>query len=147
MATRRIATIAVSVAMLVGLLALPALAAQVNGLGKTHRHATLGFVAKSNLSGHLRYISANHRFSAVCTKYTFFRRFRGRHGVWKVRIRATCHRQNGKRVFLRASFVDVTEPGVRDRARILWGRRRHLTWTTAFIRDRGRISNGNIQVH
>jgi hypothetical protein len=136
---------AIAGSLLVMLVAVPALAARVNGLGRTHRYATLGFVARSDLSGHLRYLSRDHRFMASCSRYTSFKRSRTKRGASEVRLTARCHRDNGRRVFLKATFVD-RGPGRRDWARIAWGRRRHFTWKMALIRDRGRIRAGTIQV-
>jgi hypothetical protein len=121
---------------------------QVNGNGKTHADATLGFNAKSDLSGELQYRSADGAFSAHCQGYTSWRLEQSPDGLPKPRVTATCTDQDGTTVYLKAKFVDRAEPGAhKDVARIWWSYTDPNASHAPFIRDVGAIQDGNLQYH
>jgi hypothetical protein len=121
---------------------------QVNGNGKTHMAATLGFNAKSDLSGELQYRTADGTFSAHCDGYTSWRLEQSPDGLPKPRVTATCTDQDGSTVYLKAKFVDRAEPGAhKDTARVWWSYTDPNASHAPFIRDVGAIQDGNLQYH
>lgn len=121
---------------------------QINGNGKTHMAATLGFNAKSDLSGELQYRTADGTFSAHCHGYTSWRLEQSPDGLPKPRVTATCTDQDGATVYLKAKFVDRAEPGAhKDTARIWWSYTDPNASHAPFIRDVGAIQDGNLQYH
>jgi hypothetical protein len=121
---------------------------QVNGNGKTHEGATLGFNAKSDLSGQLEYRSADGSFSAHCDGYTSRRLETSSEGLPKPRVTATCIDENGTMVYLKAKFVDRAEPGAhKDIARIWWSYTDPNASHAPVIKDVGAIQDGNLQYH
>jgi hypothetical protein len=124
---------------------------QVNGQGQTHLSASLGFNAKSDLTGQLNYnadpAGPDAGFSAHCSGYNFYRSLITPAGFPEVVLGATCTDKDGATVYLWAAFVDKGEPGSADRENILWSHTLPVTHANAFINDGGVISNGNIQIH
>ncbi len=121
---------------------------QVNGNGKTHAGATLGFNAKSDLSGELQYRSADGTFSAHCQGYTSWRLEQSPDGLPKPRVTATCTDEDGNTVYLKAKVVDRAEPGAhKDTARIWWSYTDPNASHAPFIGDVGAIQDGNLQYH
>lgn len=150
---RRTATVLLLVPALLVVLGGTAMAAsmQTNGLGRTHGGASLGFNAKSNLSGHLTYISHNQKFKVWCKGYTHYGQHIAPNRVLRSKVNATCKDQNGATVYFEGYFVDRGEPGVNDRARL------YFSYNPAFasdpdndpnaLVDKGVIQHGNIQIH
>jgi len=123
---------------------------QANGQGQTPLSASLGFNAKSNLTGSLKYNAdpngPNSGFSAHCNDYFFYRLTTTKAGFPRVKVRATCTDQEGNTVYLLASFLDRGEPGLNDEVCVVWNYHGAFLHD-AFIHDMGIISNGNIQIH
>jgi hypothetical protein len=152
MRVKTIAAAAIATLTIAGAGASTALAnapfSQVNGNGKTHEGATLGFNAKSDLSGQLEYNSADGTFRAHCDGYTSWRLETSSQGLPKPRVTATCTDQNGATVYLKAKFVDRAEPGARkDIARVWWSYTEPNASHAPFIKDVGAIQDGNLQYH
>ena len=121
---------------------------QVNGQGLTHRGATMGYNAKSDLSGHLVYVSHDGSgFRARCDSFTSWQRVTSPDGYPRVRLLATCTDQDGTRVFMKAKLTDRGEPGRRDNARVFWSYTAVNASHRPFLADTGRIQKGNIQIH
>jgi hypothetical protein len=124
---------------------------QVNGNGQTPLSASLGFNAKSDLSGQLNYNADPQGpfagFSAHCDGFTSFKLKTSGDGFPKVIVTATCTDQDDVTVYLKAQFTDRGEPGQNDSVCITWGYTSPVTHKNAFIHDHGLIQSGNIQIH
>jgi hypothetical protein len=129
--------------------AAPASAAdRVTGTGQTKRSASLGFVASSDGSGELEYISDSGVFHVHCTRFSSFESSETKRGFPRVSITARkCFRPNGAQRFLRAVFVDRGEPGIEvDIVRMRWSRTWPVTPESTIRRDSGRIQAGEVQI-
>jgi hypothetical protein len=123
---------------------------QANGAGQTRLSASLGFNAKSDLKGSLNYNAdpngANAGFSAHCNDYLSYELEATRRGFPKVEVTAACTDQDGTTVYLFAYFIDRGEPGTSDTVCVAWNYQAPQS-KGAYIKDRGHISNGNVQIH
>jgi hypothetical protein len=133
-----------------------ALAGQVNGTGKSHLGNTIGYNAKSNLTGSFEYNGdpngAQSNINAHCNDYvkyiegTFTDRNQnpGRYPMVTVASTGCADQLTGQTYKVVAALVDEGEPGTYDFAciRIYDLRSGHL-----LVHDRGYIQNGNIQIH
>lgn len=127
----------------------PALAADhVSGVGQTSRSASFGFVAHSDRTGELQYISNSGAFHVHCVRFSSFESSKTNRGFPRVTITARrCFRPNGTQRFLRAAFVDRGEPGIGwDIVRMRWSRTWPVTNANTVRRDSGRIEAGDVQI-
>jgi hypothetical protein len=124
--------------------------AKVNGVGQTHKGATLGMTAKRDLTGELTYHRADGTLRIHCKRFSSYQRSKSPAGFARVVVTARkCWQQDGLQRFLRAVFVDRGEPGNgRDIVRLWWGLRWPVRPTSVppKRRDRGRIQSGNVQI-
>lgn len=130
-------------------LTIPASASElVTGTGQTKRSASFGFVASSDRSGELEYISDSGVFHVHCTRYSSFESSETKQGFPRVTVTARkCFRPNGAQRFLRAKFVDRGEPGTGiDIVRIRWSRTWPVTQQNTMRHDAGRIAGGEVQI-
>lgn len=150
MVLRRFAAVIALAATLMLITGTVALADQGSGNGQTPNSASLGFVAKSDLTGQLNYNADPHGpdagFSAHCDGYTSFWLRSVPDGSPQVVVRAVCTDQDGTTVYLRAGFTDRGEPGTNDTVCLVWGYTPRPNHGNAFIHDMGVISSGNIQI-
>ena len=138
---------AVAASLVAGGVALAG-SSKVTGGGQTKRGATLAFVANADHSGHLTYVRHSTSAKLECGRFHSFHSLKTAKGYPKVVVTAKqCFRRDGKRRYLKAVFIDRGEPGGSDIARVMWAKRWPATRRTVVKRDRGVISNGNIQVH
>jgi hypothetical protein len=139
------------IAVFLALGMVPALADQVNGQGQTPLSASLGFNAKSDLSGEMNYNAdpkgPNGGFSAHCSDFVLVATGTSIDGYPKITVKAACTDQDGATAYLKAGFVDRGEPGKNDSMCLLWTYSLPFSRATAYINDRGTISHGNIQIH
>jgi hypothetical protein len=123
---------------------------QANGQGQTPKSASLGFNAKSDLKGSLNYNADPNGpkagFAAHCNDYLTYELETSTAGFPKVEVTAACTDQDGTTVYLLAYFVDRGEPGTNDSLCVAWNYTAPQV-KGAFIKDKGTISNGNIQIH
>jgi len=131
-------------------LAVPAAAAdRVTGTGQTNRSASLGFVAASDRTGELNYISNSGAFHVHCTRFSSFKSSTTGQGFPRVTLTARkCFRPNGTQRFLWGRFVDRGEPGIGiDIVRMRWSRTWPVTSQSTIRKDAGRIQAGGVQIH
>lgn len=151
MVFRRFAAVTALAATLMLVTGTVALADQGSGNGQTPKSASLGFVAKADLTGQLNYNAdpngQDAGFSAHCDGYTYFRLITLPDGSLKIIVRATCTDQDDNTVYLWAAMTDRGEPGFNDSVCILWSYNSRPTHGNAFIHDMGVISSGNIQIN
>jgi hypothetical protein len=133
-----------------------AIAGQVNGTGKSHLGNTIGFNAKSNLTGSFEYNGdpngAQSNINAHCNDYvkyveTTFTDRNQNPGIYPmVKVASTgCSDQlTGQSYKIVAALVDEGEPGTYDFACV---RIYDLRSGKLLVHDRGYIQNGNIQIH
>ena len=133
-----------------------ALAGQVNGTGKSHLGNSIGFNAKSNLTGSFEYNGdpngAQSNVNAHCNDYvkyvedTYTDRNQNPGTYPMVRVASTgCADQlTGQTYKIVAALVDEGEPGTYDFACV---RIYDLRSGKLLVHDRGYIQNGNIQIH
>jgi hypothetical protein len=150
MVFRRIAAVTALAATLMLVTGTVAFADQGSGNGQTPRSASLGFVAKSDLTGQLNYnadpIGEDAGFSVHCDGYTSFKLVTLGDGSLKIIVSATCTDQDGNTLYLKAAMTDRGEPGINDSVCILWSNTSRPTNANSFIHDHGVISSGNIQI-
>ena len=121
---------------------------KVTGGGQTKRGATLAFVANADHSGHLTYVRHTSTAKLECDHFHSFHSLTTAKGFPNVAVTAKrCFRRDSKRRYLKAVFIDRGEPGGSDIARVMWAKRWPATRRTVVKRDKGVLSNGNIQVH
>jgi len=124
--------------------------AKVNGVGQTHKGATLGMTVHRDHTGELTYHRADGTLRIHCKRFSSYHRSKSPAGFARVVVTARkCWQEDGNQRFLRAVFVDRGEPGNgRDIVRLWWG----LRWPVrpASVppkrKDRGRIQSGNVQI-
>jgi hypothetical protein len=124
--------------------------AKVNGVGQTHKGATLGMTVHRDHTGELTYHRADGTLRIHCKRFSSYHRSTSPAGFARVVVTARkCWQEDGNQRFLRAVFVDRGEPGNgRDIVRLWWG----LRWPVrpASVppkrKDRGRIQSGNVQI-
>jgi hypothetical protein len=143
MRKRRIGSVAIATAVLVGMLASPAFAL-VTGWGRTSGGAYLRLVARKDLTGHLRYVNHDVPFAATCSKYTSYKTLNAPTGVRRVRVLGTCTRSDGKRVYFKGVFRDTGRHG--DSARLWFKRLKKTAWKNAPIKDGGPLLRGKIKI-
>ncbi len=121
-----------------------------HGNGQTPRSASLGFVAKSDLTGQLNYVvdplGQDAGIIAHCAGCTSFKLVTLGDGSLKIVVSATCTDQAGNTIYLKAAMVDRGEPGTNDSVCILWSTNSKTTSANSFIHDHGVILAGNIQI-
>ena len=147
----RAALVAASMAVLLVATSAEADAFKITGGGQTHKSATLGFTASSDLTGELTYHRNDGTFSLHCTRFASFEESVSPNGFAKAELKARkCWRKNGAQRFLRFVIVDRGAPGISaDIVRMWWSR----TWNglkshiPAKRRDRGRIDAGNLTIN
>lgn len=133
-----------------------AFAGQVNGTGKSHLGNTIGFNAKSNLTGSFEYNGdpngAQSNINAHCNDYikyaesTYTDRDQnpGTYPMVNVTTVSCSDQLTSERYKIIAHLVDEGEPGTYDFACI---RVYDLRSGTLLVHDVGYIQNGNIQIH
>jgi hypothetical protein len=84
----------------------------VTGLGLTNDGNTLGFNAKSDLSGEYTYVAHSTTFMVRCSNYTWYKLMTDVSGFPRVNLRGTCLDQNGTTIYMETYFIDRGEPGV-----------------------------------
>jgi hypothetical protein len=124
---------------------------QTSGQGLTAEGNSLGFNAKSDLSGHLTYVTHDGSGLVVfCSGYDSYREATTATGYPRVRVTATCTDQLGATIYLKAYFIDKGEPGSSDKVLL------YLSYNEEFkhnaeldpnaITDVGVIQEGNVQI-
>jgi hypothetical protein len=133
-----------------------AFAGQVNGTGKSHLGNTMGFNAKSNLTGSFEYNGdpngRQSNINAHCddysryfdTTYTDKNKNPGTYPMVKLSSTSCIDQLTGQTYRLVAGLADEGEPGTYDFACV---RIYDLKSGTLLVHDKGYIRNGNIQIH
>jgi hypothetical protein len=133
-----------------------ALAGQVNGTGKSHLGNTIGYNAKSNLTGSFEYNGdpngAQSNINAHCNDYTKYVESTytdkvknpGTYPMVTVAANSCTDQLTGQTYRLVAGLVDEGEPGTYDFVCI---RIYDLRSNTLLVHDKGYIQNGNVQIH
>lgn len=140
---------------------------QTNGSGKTHEGATIGYNAKDDLTGQITYVSHDGTgFWVQCDDLSSYRNQKpSPKGFPRTKVTAPCEDKDGNTIYAEIYFVDRGEPGTRDVIRAFF------TYDPAFAldanadpdvyltlcnsgvtitegcNDRGRIQDGNVQIH
>lgn len=128
----------------------------VTGLGLTNAGNTLGYNAKSDLTGHYTYVSHDQTFRVMCFRYTFYRLMTDLQGFPEVHVLGTCRDQARRTIYMETYYIDRGEPGVGgpgegDVARV------YFTYNAAFqpnpnedpnlfLADFSLIMAGNVQI-
>jgi hypothetical protein len=133
-----------------------AMAGQVNGSGKSHLGNTIGYNAKSDLTGAFEYNGdpngAQADINAHCDDYNSYqektytdtKKNPGVYPMVKVNTTGCVDQLTGQTYKLVAALADEGEPGTYDFACI---RIFDLETNVLLVHDRGYIQNGNIQIH
>jgi len=152
MRTRRTMGAVVVALVAVAALAATALAAdgQTNGTGKTHLGYTVGYNAKSDLTGSFEYqpTIGGVTVNIHCNDYTRYRETTTGNGQYpKTIFNSTyCYDTDGNRYFVHVEAIDRGEPGTSDAMCIkvsLFPARLNDNLVT----DCGIIQKGNVQIH
>lgn len=133
-----------------------AFAGQVNGTGKSHFGNTIGYNAKSNLTGSFEYNGdpngAQSNINAHCNDYTKYIESTytdkvknpGTYPMVTVASNGCTDQLTGQTYRLVAGLVDEGEPGTYDFVCI---RIYDLRSNTLLVHDKGYIKSGNVQIH
>jgi hypothetical protein len=138
-----------AVAAVVALTALMASADQTNGTGKSHLGFTVGYNAKSDLTGNFEYqptINGND-LDIHCNDYTRYISTQTNDGFPKSIFNATnCFDKAGLQYYVHVEAVDRGEPGTNDSLCITVKTfpAKNSPWT---FKDCGVIQKGNVQIH
>ena len=153
---KRIGLLASLTVVIVVAFAVAALADMANGTGKTHKGNTLGFNAKSNLTGSFEYngapgtrfaiynVHCNDYLTYTPGTYTDKNLNPGTYPSVTLTTNTCSDAVTGETYFVHAVVVDEGEPGTYDFACIQIYDGQTLT---LLVKDRGYIQNGNIQIH
>ena len=133
-----------------------AFAGQVNGTGKSALGNTIGYNAKSNLTGSFEYNGdpngAQSNINAHCNDYSGYLQTTyvdkdqnpGTYPMVKVATSGCIDQLSGQTYKIVAALVDEGEPGTYDFACI---RIYDKQSGALLVHDKGYIQNGNIQIH
>jgi hypothetical protein len=148
---KRFVLVGTAVAAVVAVTALMASADQTNGTGKTHLGFTVGYNAKSDLTGNFEYqptINGND-LNIHCNDYTRYISTSTNDGFPKSIFNATnCFDKAGVQYYVHVEAVDRGEPGVQAGDSLCITVKtfpaKNSPWT---FKDCGTITAGNVQIH
>ncbi len=124
---------------------------QTSGQGLTQKANTLGFNAKSDLTGEMTYVTHDGSGLMIkCDDYNSYRFAYTAAGYLRTRVTATCFDQDGTTVYVKVYFIDKGEPGLNDKVLYYASYdaqyRHNAELDPNALVDTGIITDGNVQI-